>query len=215
RHGAVRYFDAAGRPLDPRHVDLTDQGRAQAAAVGELLRPAPLDRAVCSGLPRTRQTMNLALAGRDIPATDDDRFLEIRAGRFRDVPPGRAPRAIGRAYAGAHAPGARFIGGDAFTDFADRVLEGWDALVAGDDWTHLLLVAHDAVHRVILGHALGAGLKAMDSLELDMGGLSILDLDPDGRCLLRAFNLTPLDWAKGEARATGMESVLGAYKPEK
>jgi broad specificity phosphatase PhoE len=37
RHGEVSYFAADGRPLDPRTVSLTAQGRAQAEAAQAVL----------------------------------------------------------------------------------------------------------------------------------------------------------------------------------
>ena len=47
RHGEVRYFEADGRPVDPRTVALTEDGRRQAAAAAAMLadyrfRPRPL-----------------------------------------------------------------------------------------------------------------------------------------------------------------------------
>jgi probable phosphoglycerate mutase len=45
RHGEVEYFPQ-GRPVPPEGVRLTERGRAQALAVGALLRKVPLDLAV-------------------------------------------------------------------------------------------------------------------------------------------------------------------------
>ena len=67
RHGEVRYFDDQGRVVHPKFVELTDQGRAQAARMGELLADVPFDRALSTGLPRTKQTAQGVLAGTSMP----------------------------------------------------------------------------------------------------------------------------------------------------
>ncbi|BAI74891.1 phosphoglycerate mutase family protein (plasmid) [Azospirillum sp. B510] len=53
RHGHVAYYDADGRPLNPKLAALTERGRAEARAAGALLATVPLDRVLCSGLPHT------------------------------------------------------------------------------------------------------------------------------------------------------------------
>ncbi len=63
RHGAVRYFDDSGKPVNPATVKLTEEGRMQAGAVGAALADVPLDRVVCSALPRTRDLPRLPSLG--------------------------------------------------------------------------------------------------------------------------------------------------------
>ncbi len=217
RHGEVAYFDADGRPVNPRNVRLTERGVAEARAVADLLNGEAIDRAVTSGLPRTRETAELALAGRDIAIEDEAELVEIRGGRFADVVPERALDAIAHAYDGAAAGGAWFGHGERFADFESRVLGAVRRLVADSGWRRLLLVGHDAVNRAILCWAAGTGLGAMAAFEQDYGGLSIFDVDADEatgtvrRTYLRAVNLTPLDPAKRERWQTSMEPVYQRY----
>ena len=44
------------------HVPLTPRGRMEAQAAGRAFSNVALDRAICSGLPRTRETAELVLA---------------------------------------------------------------------------------------------------------------------------------------------------------
>lgn len=85
RHADVRYADAAGRPLCSESGPLTEEGRRQAQAVGEVLSPVGLDRAVSSGLPRTVETAELVLAGRGLRAEVREALQEIRPGRVGDI----------------------------------------------------------------------------------------------------------------------------------
>ena len=217
RHGEVAYFDPDGRPVNPRDVRLTERGASQARAVAELLESEPIDRAVASGLPRTRETAALVLGGRDIEIEDEAEFAEIRGGRFADVDPEEAIGAIAYPYDGASSGAAWFGHGEGFADFEVRVLGVLRRLVAAPGWRRLLLVGHDAVNRVVLCWAAGVDLRAMKAFEQDYGGLSIVDVDIEEatgevrRRFLRAANLTPLDPAKREGWQTSMEPVYERY----
>lgn len=212
RHGKVAYFDAAGQPLNPKLAGLTEEGRAQARAVGEALAAVPLDRVLCSGLPRTRETAELAVAGRGLPVEDVPGFLEIRAGRFRLIPREEREAAYVYGFEAATSPGARFAGGDAFEEVQARVVAAFEALLAEPGWTRLLLVAHDGVNRMLLSWACGAGLGALGVFEQDFAALNVLDFDVDEgrveRRLIRATNLTPWNLVKAGCHDTSLEEVF-------
>lgn len=217
RHGEVRYFDDHGQPVDPRAVPLTARGRVQAGALRDALRPVAIDRAVCSGLPRTRETAEILLEGRGLPLEEAPAFREIRAGRFRELPPERAQDLIAAAYTGAADQEGCFIGGDRFSAFAGRVVEAFRSLLAEPGWASLLLVAHDAVNWALLCHAMGCGLGAMAALEQDLACLNVIDIDtePGGGdvFIVRAVNTTAYDPAKAEIRLCSMEHAALGYRP--
>src|SRR4249920_2373442 len=71
RHAEAAYLRDNGTPVsDTRIVGLTANGQDQARRQGEVLAEIEFDRAVCSGLPRTRATAGLILAGRNSPALE-------------------------------------------------------------------------------------------------------------------------------------------------
>lgn len=209
RHGHVAYFDEAGRPLNPKLASLTEQGRREAAAAGALIADAPLDRIVCSGLPRTRQTAELVAGNRTLPIEEDPSFLEIRAGRLVDVPVEEREQAYLYGFDNAGAEDARFARGDSFREVRDRVVAGLERLLLEPGWTQMLLVAHDGVNRLLLGWACGGGLEAMSVFEQEYGCVNVLDFDiADGRIvrrLIRTANLTPGNPAKLGTHLTSLE----------
>ncbi|HEX8168762.1 MAG TPA: histidine phosphatase family protein [Beijerinckiaceae bacterium] len=215
RHAEVSYFAADGTAVDPRSVTLTERGRAQAAAMAEALAEVPFDRAVCSGMPRSRDTAAAVLAARAIDIEDEPDFREIRAGRLREVPPERRRADLVYALESAALEGARFAGGESFMDFEARVLAAFTRLLSDPTWRRLLLVAHDAVNRVLLAWAAQAGLAALAAFEQDMGCLNLIDLDmADGmveRRIIRLVNYTPYDPVKAKLFLTSMEQVFGTY----
>lgn len=215
RHGDVCYFDADGRPLDPRTVPLTAEGRAQADAACALLAGVRFDLAICSGLTRTRETAQRVLASRDLPLHEEPRLKEVRGGRFAAIAPQDRERLIGYAYETTRDPDGRFIGGEAWTDFASRVLEAWNDIVARDDWHSLLLVAHDGVNRMLMSHIVGAGLSGLSAFEQDPACLNMIELDvSDGvvhRAYLRAVNIAPYDLVRDGRHDMVMERIHRAY----
>src|SRR6185369_4996989 len=67
RHAEVVYLQNDGSVVaDPRAVALTPAGLQQAKDVGAMLADVKFDKALCSGLPRTRQTAEAVLAGRSM-----------------------------------------------------------------------------------------------------------------------------------------------------
>ena len=50
RHADFRYFDAGDRPLEPRTVPLTAEGRDQAQSAAQLLEDIRFDAATCSAV---------------------------------------------------------------------------------------------------------------------------------------------------------------------
>jgi probable phosphoglycerate mutase len=217
RHGEVSYFDAGGRPVDPRSVQLTEHGREQARAAGRWLAEVEFDHAACSGMPRARETAALVLGNRALRLEDVPDLRELRAGRFRELAPERREAEIRRAFERAAEPSARFAGGERYADFARRVLGAWRGLLAAPDWRTLLLVAHDAVNRVLLAWAAGAGPAAWAALEQDLGCVNVIDVDMKDsqveRAIVKTANLTPYDPAKLGLTLTSMERVFAAYRP--
>ncbi len=217
RHAQVSYFDEQGKPLDPRQVPLTSLGRQQAEAARQLLAPVRFDLAICSGLPRTEETARIVLGAADLALQMEPRLQEVRGGRLREVPPERREQSIAYAYDGAELPGARFIGGEAWSDFALRVGQAWDDWLARPDWNELLLVAHDAVNRVILSRISGSGLAGLKAFEQDPACINIIEADhpasPAPRHLIRSVNLAAYDPLRADQRLTVMEQVWRSFNP--
>jgi probable phosphoglycerate mutase len=216
RHAEVAYFDAAGRPVDPRYVRLTARGCEQARAAAALLKDAVFDEVLISGMPRTAHTAELVLEGRQAAFREEPRLKEIRAGRLAAVPPERRDEIIAQAYAHAPEPGACFIGGEAWAEFRERVLAAWQELMQAEHWTNLLVVAHDAVNRVILSDVAGASLHGLKAFEQDPACINIVEVDIDQgrieRAFIRAMNLTAYNLAAHANHLTVMERIAHQFK---
>lgn len=217
RHGHVNYFDDAGKPLDPRSVPLSAKGLVQAQALGNVLCDVPLDRALCSDYPRARQTLDQLITGRTLAVEELSGLREIRAGRLRDIPAHLLHSEVTGAYQRAAWEGGSFLRGEGWATFQARILSQFNLLLADPDWRSALVVSHDAVNRILLAWATGAGLQGVAALEQDHACLNVLDIDMDGprvvRALVRTQNFTPYDPAKVGIGHTVMEHLYSTIDP--
>lgn len=137
RHGESEYSLRGLLNGDPAAgVDLTGRGEEESRQLGHELATEPLDLAVHSGFPRTRATLELALAGRDVPVLEEPRLADPRAGSFE----GRTLDEY-RAWAWnessrVEAPG----GGESRLAIAHRFAAGYRALLERPERTILAVI---------------------------------------------------------------------------
>ncbi|HSR64630.1 MAG TPA: histidine phosphatase family protein [Xanthomonadaceae bacterium] len=164
RHGETAW-NAEGRYQGQEDIPLSAVGEAQARALGERLRELRIDRAVASPLGRALRTAQLALGESRQPLlTTDAGLMEIAHGAWEGLLAGEIRERDGaRLHAWRHAPHEVLMpGGESLQHVFDRA---WPALARaaaglGADDT-LLVVAHDAVNRVLLCHVLGIPLARL------------------------------------------------------
>jgi probable phosphoglycerate mutase len=214
RHAEAAYIRDDGTVApDVRAVPLTADGRAQAQCHRDVLTDVPFDRAVCSGLERTRETAAILLEGRSRPSLEIVPALEeVKGGdRRTDIAdPAAWIRHIANPWAtAAEDEDARFLGGERFRDLEARVIGAFNALLEDPTWCNLLLVAHGGVNRVIMNHVLGARWQARMSIEQDACCINIIDFDMHRgkvvRSLVRGINITAYNLSKQGIRLTDME----------
>lgn len=157
-------------------MPLTEWGLKQAAEMGTFMKETEFDRAIFTGLRRTRETAEGILAGRPLTLEQRDAFEEIMV-TTEGLATITHMNQVAYAYDDAHLPDSRFIGGERYSDFEERVIMGLMEVLAEPDWTNLALVAHGGTNRVVLGWALGIGLQAGSMIEQNTCCLNILDVD--------------------------------------
>ncbi len=223
RHGFVDYTsEAVRRARDPKIATLTERGIEEAKAAGAALAEVHLDIALCSGLPRTRQTAEIVLAAHASPPRleEESRFGELRSGIYMDFhSPEHLAAVMTFTFEQAGEPGAEFLpGGERFADALVRVKQGLDALLARPGWASALVVAHEGINRMILADVLRAPLGASAGFEQDTGCINIIDFDlvpaADGnnarveRGVIKAVNLTPANYLKNGMNLRSLEAIF-------
>lgn len=158
RHGETPW-NAEGRYQGQEDIPLSPVGEAQARALGVRLAEVRIDRAVASPLSRARTTAEFALGDARQSVLDlDEGLMEIAHGTWEGLLASEIRERDGeRLRQWREAPDTVLMpGGESLQMVFDRA---WPAFARaadglGDDDT-LLVVAHDAVNRVLLCHILG------------------------------------------------------------
>lgn len=213
RHGAVDYVDAHGAWVeDPDNVDLNELGRSQAAAMANLFADVHVDKAVCTGYPRTVQTGSIILGDRNINLDIIESLQEIRHGSGEVS--GGYDICADVAFSHWRAPDedATFLGGERYHDFYARICAAMEALLADNSWHNLAVFAHGGTNAAILGWATGVGLQAFGLLDQATCCLNVIDFDTDDtgavmRKTVRGMNITADDPVKHGRDAGDMETM--------
>lgn len=160
RHGETPW-NAEGRYQGQRDIPLSAIGEVQARALGERLAEVRIDRAVASPLARARRTAELALGeSRAGELTLDQGLAEIGHGDWEGLLAGeiheRDPETL-RAWRAD--PGSVQMPGPGGESLDQVMARAWPAFERACDGLGgsetLLLVAHDAVNRLLLCRVLG------------------------------------------------------------
>jgi probable phosphoglycerate mutase len=211
RHGAVDYVNPDGSWVgEPDLVSLNERGRKQAAAMAELFRDVPVDAALCTPLPRTRQTGEAVLGDRDVEFEVVEDLAEIRpmtgeaAGGYDVVSD------VAFSHWRAHQADATFLGGERYLDFYARVSAAMELILSDQSWHNLAVFAHGGTNAAVLGWATGVGLPAFGLLDQSTCCLNVIDFDVDDsgqllRKTLRGMNITAYDPVMRRRNAGDME----------
>ena len=181
RHGETDH-NLAGRlngdPAIPVH--LTEQGRAQARALGRALAGAAFDLAVRTRFPRTGETLAIVLDGRDVPVVTCPDLDDIALGDCE----GR-PVAEYRAWRRAHGPAERLPGGgESRLDALRRYLRGYERLLASPA-RRVLAILHEIPIRFLAN-----AVREVDPLATPLQQVpNAMPYEYEDEDLLRAFEV--------------------------
>ncbi|HWN22221.1 MAG TPA: histidine phosphatase family protein [Gaiellaceae bacterium] len=137
-----------GDPAVP--VPLTEQGRAEAAALGLQVAGTALDLCVLTRFGRTRETAELALAGRSVPLEVEPLLDDIYVGELE----GRSVDDY-RAWKQEHTRADAFPGGESLDQAARRYARAFERLLERSE-RRILVVCHEIPVRYALNAAAGS-----------------------------------------------------------
>lgn len=191
-------------------IPLNDNGRAQARSAAEFLAPIQIDFAVSSPMARPKETAELILERYpNCELSVDDRLQEIGHGLWE----GKLEEEIAAEFGELlqlwkdQPEQVQMPEGENLQEVWDRSVAAWEAIVANaPEGSTGLVVAHDAVNKVILCHVLGLSPADIWSIKQGNGAVTVVDYPKrlDSRPVLQAMNLTlHLDGAVLDRTAAG------------
>jgi probable phosphomutase (TIGR03848 family) len=187
RHGRTE-SNADGTLAGRRPVPLDERGRAQAGAAGERLAGLPLHRVVTSPLRRCRQTVELALPGRETVV--EERLTECGYGDWTGQTLKKLARDPLWKVVQQRPSAAVFPAGEAMAAMAARAaaaVRDWTARVDGEAGPDALWLAcsHGDVIKAIVADALGLHLDQFQRLVVDPASVTVIRYTPVRPFVLR------------------------------
>jgi probable phosphoglycerate mutase len=133
------------------HVDLTEEGRQNARALGEQIANIPIGLCIHTRFARTRETAEIALEGRDIPfeiepLLDDVNVGDLEGETIYDY----------RLWKQAHTRADAFPGGESLDDAGRRYAAAYRKLLERNTPDVVLIVCHEIPLRYALNAAVGS-----------------------------------------------------------
>ncbi len=180
RHGETPW-NAEGRYQGRRDIPLSPIGEAQARALGRRLADAAIDRAVASPLIRARHTAELALGpDRSGSLELDPGFAEIGHGDWEGLLASeihqRDPARLAAWRSDPVSVQMPGPGGESLAEVMARAWPAFERACAGLTASQtLLVVAHDAVNRLLLCRVLGLSLARLWSFRQAPTTLNLLE----------------------------------------
>ena len=132
-------------------VGLTEKGRDEARLLGKQIAHVPFDLCVHTRFVRTRETAELALAGRGVPFEELPELDDIDIGELEGETIDEY-----HAWKREHTRAERFPGGESLNDAARRYADGFERLLERPERT-VLAVIHEIPLRYAINAADGSG----------------------------------------------------------
>ncbi|MEQ9369536.1 MAG: histidine phosphatase family protein [Coleofasciculus chthonoplastes F3-SA18-01] len=183
RHGETEW-NRVSRFQGGIDVPLNENGRQQGQQVAEFLKDIPIDFAVTSPMLRPKETAELILQYHSgITLELEDKFREINHGRWE----GKLESEINQEYADllhqwkVDPATVQMPNGENLNQVWERATAAWDRMIqvkavsAESELKTGLVVAHDAINKVILCHVLGLSSESFWSIKQGNGGVSVIE----------------------------------------
>lgn len=172
RHGGTDYNAARRLNGDPSiPVSLTEDGRAQVAVLADRIADVPIDLGIHTRFPRTRQTLEILLEGRDVPIVVCPELDDVVLGEFEG-----ASVDDYRRFRDENGQDARPRGGESRVDALGRYARGFERLLATDARAPLV-VTHDIPIR-FLANAI-AGEDPLEGPVRAVGNASLMTVSEE------------------------------------
>ena len=190
----IRHGQVVGHETFPifghTDVELTDVGITQMKQVAEKLRLIELDGIYSSDLKRASMGARCIAAHHTVPIHLLQELREMHFGNWEGMTLSEIrtgfPEELERRQEDIvqyRAPG----NGESVAVLSDRVMKAFENILSMHENGNIAIVAHGAVNRVILSHALGLDLSRMFHIQQDYGCLNVIEYFQDNT-LVRLMN---------------------------
>jgi len=192
RHGATQ-LTAEGRFSGSVGAQLSDEGRWQAAQLGERLRDEGISAVYCGPFSRSADTAAIVAAGFGLVPVARDGLREISHGHWEGLTRSEVEQRFASEYSAWEEDPFTFApqGGESGVAVLARALPAMREIVTTHVGARVLVVSHKATIRLLLSSLLGFdGRGYRDRLDQAPACLNVLDFKDAVRARLMLFNDT-------------------------
>jgi len=174
-------------------VDLSEDGRKQAAALAERLADLPVAAVYASPIERTAQTA-AAVAGRhglavhSLPGALEADYGEWTGGKLADLAKTDLWKTVQRAPSRA-----RFPGGESMTEMQARIVGCLEAVVADHPGDIVVVVSHADPIKAAIAHYTGLHLDQFQRIVVSPASVTAFQLSAHGAALVKCNDTGSLD----------------------
>ncbi len=190
-------------------IDLSDDGRRQAEAVGERLAPLPVAGVYTSPIERTAQTAECIakhhdLEVRPLPGVIEADYGEWTGAKLADLAKTDLWKTV------QVAPSrARFPGGESLAEMQSRMVAALEAVVAEHEGKVVVVVSHADPIKSAIAHFTGVHLDLFQRVVVSPASVTVLELGPWGAALLKCNDTGRLDELVPNPPATSGDGAEG------
>ena len=192
RHGGT-VFSAADRFAGSSNVDLSEEGRRQAAQLSTRLADGHIDVAYCSPMQRAIDTANLILKPRGLTPIQREGLREVDHGHWEGQVHKEVEKTFAEEYKAWDADPFTVAppGGETGLQVFTRALPALREIVVAHPNQTVLVVSHKATNRILLCSLLGIDLRDYrDVIAQDLACLNVLEFTAPWRARAQLINDT-------------------------
>ncbi len=174
-------------------VDLSEDGRSQAKALGERLGEVPVGAVYASPIERTTQTAEAIAAHhelpvRSLPGVIEADYGEWTGGKLAELAKTDLWKTVQRAPSRA-----RFPNGESLTEMQSRMVSALEAVVADHPGEVVVVVSHADPIKAAIAHYTGLHLDLFQRLVVAPASVTVFELSSYGAALVKCNDTGDLD----------------------
>ncbi|HEY3832914.1 MAG TPA: MSMEG_4193 family putative phosphomutase [Acidimicrobiia bacterium] len=165
-------------------IDLTDQGRAQAAAVAERLATAPISTVYASPIERTMQTAQAIAARHELTVQPLDGVIEAEYGDWTDKTLGELAKTDEWKVVQRTPSRAKFPNGESLLEMQTRMVIALDEVAERHKHETIVVVSHADPIKAAVAHYTGMHLDLFQRVNISPASATVFELHAHGVMML-------------------------------
>jgi len=174
-------------------VDLSEEGRGQADALGLRMAALPVDVVYASPIERTTQTADAVaqhhgLTVQPLPGVIEADYGEWTGGKLAELAKTDLWKTVQRAPSRA-----RFPGGESLAEMQSRMVTALEAVVARHPGELVVVVSHADPIKAAIAHYTGVHLDLFQRIVVSPASVTVIELSAHGAAMLKCNDTGTLD----------------------